>query len=189
MPPSLFKGQKFGMLTVDHWVGSKKAWYCLCDCGGETHARSFSLKNGKHSRCACCQTAPRPHRYLPDDMGPKNQYFRHYRKAAEKRDYCFDLSLNEFIEIVHKSCHYCGDSPKPNAIHPRLHKILVNGIDRVDNSIGYTVDNCVPCCSICNKAKASLSLETWMIWIRRVHAHTMSQTFSKIKVDIKAKKG
>jgi 5-methylcytosine-specific restriction endonuclease McrA len=29
----------------------------------------------------------------------------------------------------------------------------VQGIDRVDNSIGYTPDNCVPCCTQCNRIK------------------------------------
>jgi hypothetical protein len=40
-------------------------------------------------------------------------------------------------------CYYCK-SQKENE---------VNGIDRVDNSKGYTKDNCVSCCQFCNRMK------------------------------------
>jgi hypothetical protein len=40
-----------------------------------------------------------------------------------------------------------------------------NGIDRVDNSKGYILGNCVPCCSWCNRAKADGTLAKFMDWI------------------------
>ena len=33
------------------------------------------------------------------------------------------------------------------------HVLECNGIDRVDNNIGYTEENTVPCCEFCNRAK------------------------------------
>jgi hypothetical protein len=35
----------------------------------------------------------------------------------------------------------------------------VNGIDRIDNSIGYNHDNCLPCCGTCNYIKNKFSIE------------------------------
>ena len=39
---------------------------------------------------------------------------------------------------------------------------------RLDNYKGYTIDNCVSCCKICNRAKGSLPLETFQKWIERL---------------------
>jgi hypothetical protein len=36
-----------------------------------------------------------------------------------------------------------------------------NGIDRVDNSKGYTPENTVPCCKICNKIKGTGDVQTF----------------------------
>jgi hypothetical protein len=41
-----------------------------------------------------------------------------------------------------------------------------NGIDRVDSSKGYYIDNCVPCCGICNTCKMDLTLDEF---IKRSH--------------------
>ena len=34
-----------------------------------------------------------------------------------------------------------------------------NGIDRKNNNLGYTYDNCVTACTTCNKAKNSMTIE------------------------------
>lgn len=44
-----------------------------------------------------------------------------------------------------------------------------NGIDRVDSSKGYTLDNCVPCCSKCNYAKHEMSVEEFKEYITNVY--------------------
>ena len=41
-------------------------------------------------------------------------------------------------------CSYCG-------------KYIATGLDRVDSSIGYTTDNTIPSCSLCNFTKADLN--------------------------------
>jgi hypothetical protein len=46
---------------------------------------------------------------------------------------------------------------------------LYNGIDRVDNTLGYSKENCVSCCKICNYMKQVLTLEEFYSHIRRIH--------------------
>ena len=71
---------------------------------------------------------------------PVWQYAR-YKMGAKVRDYQFNITLDEFILFYGKPCFYCGiENPK-------------NGMDRVDNSIGYEKENLVSCCAWCNKAK------------------------------------
>lgn len=66
-----------------------------------------------------------------------------YKKGAEIRNIEFNLSFEEFMLLWQKPCEYCGD------------EIKTIGIDRVDNHIGYIVDNTVPCCAICNLMKST----------------------------------
>ena len=37
--------------------------------------------------------------------------------------------------------------------------VSYNGIDRLDSSLGYTKDNIVTCCKICNYAKNKMKFE------------------------------
>ena len=46
---------------------------------------------------------------------------------------------------------------------------IYNGIDRIDNNKGYTIDNIVPCCHICNQAKSSFTLQEFQDWIEKVY--------------------
>ena len=47
---------------------------------------------------------------------------------------------------IHKSAYNTGD-------------FTYQGIDRVDNTQGYHMVNCVPCCKKCNQAKLAMSKE------------------------------
>ena len=58
------------------------------------------------------------------------------------------------------NCHYCGKPP--NKSHRKCDTFLYNGLDRVDNSIGYIASNVVPCCYICNKMKGELPVEVFL---------------------------
>ena len=53
----LQKGQRFGRLEVDSFVGvsahGKSLYRCVCDCGEETIAIVSELKNGHKKSCGC----------------------------------------------------------------------------------------------------------------------------------------
>ena len=57
-----------------------------------------------------------------------------------------------------------------------------NGIDRIDSNIGYTVNNCVPCCTICNHMKNDLTTDEFYNHIKllyNLHFNKRSTTISK----------
>jgi hypothetical protein len=66
--------------------------------------------------------------------------FKLYIFAAKRRNYEFQLSFEEFKQLFHGKCIYCGVDD-------------CRGIDRFENKIGYTIDNSRSCCGMCNKMK------------------------------------
>jgi hypothetical protein len=173
-------GQKFGMLTVTEWDRQRKAWLCKCDCGGMTYARAHGLRSGKHTRCKCGKTAIRAISRLPDELGVKREIMRQYQKAAQRRGYEFSLTEEQFTLLLGQRCHYCNSEPimiLNYYKHAKERNFRHNGIDRVNNHLGYTADNSVSCCKICNNAKAELSVVEFMLWIRKIHTHLFNSEF------------
>ncbi len=67
-----------------------------------------------------------------------------YKKRATNNLYEFTLTKEEFDEIVSGTCYYCDQCEKSC------------GLDRVSSSLGYTKDNVVPACKMCNYFKRDL---------------------------------
>jgi len=95
-----------------------------------------------------------------------NLRLRFAKSGAKDRGIIWDLSWLEFCHLIKQNCHYCGSSPTAKSITTQKnytdkcknskhedYKVCLNGIDRIDSSIGYHEFNCVPCCMICNRAK------------------------------------
>ena len=106
----------------------------------------------------------------PKGMASARHLFNTYRASAKRRKREFALSFETFIEITQKDCFYCGQKPsmkrKP---HDKVNGEYVhNGVDRIDNEIGYIENNCVPCCTKCNYAKRKMSVEDFYQWAKRV---------------------
>jgi hypothetical protein len=64
-----------------------------------------------------------------------------------------ELNEDELREFFDKPCFFCGASPEENKSW---------GIDRLQNKVGYTYDNCVPCCKKCNFAKGTNDLHDFL---------------------------
>lgn len=79
---------------------------------------------------------------------PKTRFLK-YSYNARKRGYIFDLSEEQFCALINMECHYDGSSG-------------FIGVDRKDNLIGYTIENCVPCCSICNRMKGTIPYDEFI---------------------------
>jgi hypothetical protein len=90
----------------------------------------------------------------------KRGKFLRYKSCAEKRNISWNLTEEEFESFWQKSCHYCGDS------------ISTVGIDRRDNSRGYSLGNIVSCCWSCNKMKGILSHDEYLSRCKQVHLFT-----------------
>lgn len=88
---------------------------------------------------------------------PEVRYNAYYKQASKRRGYEFELTLDEFKNLTSQPCYLCGDN--------------AGGIDRLDNSIGYKLENCRPCCETCNKMKWALDIETFEKQIVKIYQH------------------
>lgn len=86
----------------------------------------------------------------------------------------FELSREDIIKLCQQNCYYCGEPPKQKLPENRVKNghFIHNGIDRKDNNIGYTMDNCVPCCTKCNMSKRTMSITEFLSWIKKVYEFT-----------------
>lgn len=166
-------GQKFNMLIAIETSGRDKhgqtLWKCLCDCGNTTKVRSYHLRNGQVKSCGCLRKKPPPNK-LPYGVAAQHKLYNDYKKRANYDNILFEMAYDDFINLTKKTCEYCGRFPF-NIIEPQNKNsgsYTYNGIDRKNNDKGYTKDNCITCCEICNRAKKDLSLEDFFSWINRL---------------------
>lgn len=81
--------------------------------------------------------------------------FIQYRSKARQRGFIFTLTKEEFGLLVSQSCVYCGSKESI-------------GVDRIDNDLGYSIENCSTCCTMCNMMKKNFSLESFLGQCRKI---------------------
>jgi len=90
------------------------------------------------------------------------QFFASYKRGASLRGHIFELTLDEFEQLVRRPCWYCGRYNRGE---------IFSGVDRIDSSCGYVRTNVLPCCGECNLMKGSLSKDAFLASIVRIARH------------------
>ena len=162
-------GRKFGRLEVKKKLGNSGGgveWLCKCDCGNECKVIGSNLTHGAQS-CGCYALEMRRQ---SRGCTPQSYMFRSYQYSAAKRGLEWTLENDEFFSMTQQNCHYCGGVPRRSGARERaaLREFCYNGLDRKNNFVGYTTDNVVPCCKICNWAKGKLSYDDFIAYLERV---------------------
>lgn len=143
---------------------------CLCECGTPYYVSYSSLQQNKTISCGCFRRegASERKRLLPGEASLRATY-GNYKSRAKKIDKSFELTLEEFEKLTNLNCDYCGSAPSTRCIRKNYYGTSIgNGLDRVDNNLGYTTENVVPCCILCNKAKGSISYEDFIKWLNNL---------------------
>jgi 5-methylcytosine-specific restriction endonuclease McrA len=184
--PAIQVGDRFNRLLVvsensikiSPGGSRKKVWNLLCDCGNSHTATTSSLTTGTVKSCGCYHSETsiensKKSRYkiIKPNRG-FNVVLGIYKTSAKKRNLEFSLTDEEFAELITDNCTYCGETPV-NSINVSTKTFgekyfLYNGIDRKDNMLGYTLQNSITCCSVCNHAKHTMSEEVFKAWLNKV---------------------
>lgn len=154
--------------------------YCKI-CGSRNRwIRNNHLKRDRTISCGCSQRDSSKWKSIgPKKMGWRlepgeaafNDLYYQYKRTALQRNLDFSLSEQIFRDLTKQNCYYCGR--EPHRIKKGQGKTsgdyIYNGIDRVDNSLGYTKTNVVSCCFDCNSAKNCLSTEEFLQLIENIY--------------------
>ena len=174
------EGKRFGHLTVLNYVGylnrktyRASTYLCRCDCGKEKMIRTQALTDGVQTTCGCHSWGYKRKLKDPAFVSCYNLYKNRSKKI--KRE--FKLTHDEFRVLTQQDCYYCGCKPfGVQNVNPkykvREHNVpepyIFNGLDRIDSSKGYTIDNVVACCKVCNWMKSDMSQQEFIDHCNRI---------------------
>lgn len=177
----LKEGDKIGnfVFLKNEFVKKNKIWVVLCVCGKQKiFWKKYSLLKTKSCGCGT------------DSAGLSSKQARSiktrmqgYKNGAKKRNFEWKLTYDDFVKISTQNCFYCNAEPtrwdcmsnspslqkdSPNVVH-KDYEIVFNGIDRYNSKFGYTIENCVPCCKNCNRAKSDLEFEDFKKHVEKIY--------------------
>jgi hypothetical protein len=176
-------GQKFGRLTTISYKDGK--WFCLCDCGEHIEVPTDKLTNGNTKSCGCLksETASANANKLIEERRQFEPRVASARRVWKNTYYYRDadcVDFENFFSISQQNCFYCGIIPSTEYNYfstTSSHSsekgkqeglFIYNGMDRIDSSKPHTIDNIVPCCPLCNRAKSDRSTEEFLQWISQL---------------------
>ena len=105
-------------------------------------------------------------RYLDRRRANPSLRWSSFLSRAKQRSKVVSLTKDGFCALVQLPCWYCGASPPLGATH---------GVDRWDNSVGYTADNSVPCCATCNSMKYTHTEARFLQQAARIVQHELER--------------
>jgi hypothetical protein len=178
-------GKRYGLLSVVGAAGRDshgcKLWLCQCDCGNQITTRGDSIRwgdsqNGRGGTRSCgCLKKKDPSLLVPDRIKSMRQAFNNMRQNAHKRGIPWALPDDILEHLCAQNCRYCNAPPANAGLLKFKKQYVYSGIDRTDNTKGYTVDNVVPCCSVCNMAKSDLTMSDFITWVERISQNLLNR--------------
>lgn len=141
---------RFGRLTVidsaeDHIQKSGKhrtQWLCKCDCGNIIAVQSFNLKSGNSKSCGCLADEIR----ITNSLKHGDRHNRLYSIWCNIKQRCYNSKLPTYARWGGRGIKMCDEwkdsytAFKEWSINNGYNNNLT--IDRIDNNLGYTPDNC-----------------------------------------------
>lgn len=201
-------GDKFNRLTIlEIFQDNKKVWKVkvLCDCGNINISKRHSVIIGTSKSCGCFRVEHSrmllskniTYERKPKEYAGITHAIKDVEKAAKKRGIEYNLTREEASYIMRQNCIYCNQEPNQMAIYskPGLYRgrtqdglnnaqFIHNGIDRVDNTKGYNLENCAPCCGKCNIMKRTYSITEWFEHMQKI-LNNKDVILSKLNMDVK----
>ena len=150
---SLTVGARFSRWEILQELSRDKKsnrWFlCVCSCPMRTEkpVRGSRLLNKQSRSCGCLQREVVSARCR---KRPFESLYNRLKRTAERCKHKADLTYEEFLLFTKLSCcHYCSRSLDWSSAQ-------AYNLDRKDNLKGYSKDNLVVCCYVCNRTKGNL---------------------------------
>lgn len=179
-------GKIYGRLQIIkfHHLGKGNNIYylCKCRCGKEKIIIYTSLSRGATRSCGCLKQETEINSRLPNGEAAKNTLYRQYKKNAKQRKIQFSLSFKNVMFLTSSKCFYCGSEPETEMKSKRQDDIsyFYNGIDRVDNTKGYTLENVVSCCQKCNYLKSNFNQQDFLNRVKNIYEYLFAKKQKRV---------
>lgn len=141
--------------------GTRTIYKCKCNginCNNQVKIRSTEVTS--HSGlCLSCSHKKKPFESI------YKRLMNDWRKLNN------NLTYKEFLEFTSiTNCYYCDELIKWNEYSHINGKFISTSyfLDRKNNNLGYIKDNCVVCCTICNKFKGSMNHDDFINLCNRI---------------------
>lgn len=198
-------GQVFGRLTVVRKAPEPCMWECVCTCGSVRLYTGTNLRTGNTTSCGCLHREQlaasnrdlktvrepwladmtlyvrrlgyRTNRRTSGQLGSNQFRSTPGTPASAHPSLQWGLDLDTYTRLVTAPCFYCGQLPQqtPHGVWMRGLDLKRNGIDRVNNAVGYVPGNCVSCCTSCNREKRAQTQAEFLENTRRRYEHLKAQ--------------
>ena len=178
------ENENFKVLGIDI-EGTKKntrhtKYFVQCKkCGKIFSRRASVIRNSLNSiQCSNCRHI----RYNKPLNVLEYKAYCYYRAGARSRGLEWNLTEEQFKKLIKDNCAYCGEkATKRKTVAYKDEYEEINGIDRIDSTKGYTIGNCISCCSKCNLMKSNFTKEDFLNHISKIYKHSIcsSTTISK----------
>lgn len=141
-------GQKFGRLLVTEYVGTKKPWKCLCECGNEVIVSTNQLTTGHTKSCGCYKRdiLVKCHLIHGQSGGRNNKESRLHRIWTGMKARCNNPHVKDYPYYGGRGITVCHEW---KTSFDDFHKWAIeNGysdkltLDRIDNEKNYCPNNC-----------------------------------------------
>lgn len=144
------------LIRIDRSPKNKPKYIFLCSiCKGDCQPRKSNLLKYNELKCRKCHNKKRPY----------ERTYNSLCNRSKEKGYTSTMTYEEFyVMALIDSCHYCSIP-----LNRTQYGLSKNGktdailLDRKDNSIGYTLENSVPCCWPCNKDKGKLNYKEYLL--------------------------
>jgi hypothetical protein len=179
-------GRTYGRLTVVSFHSRPSRWLCRCACGNTLVVHRGALRTGNTTSCGCYRrefkTIQSKQRRTVNTL--LKSYMYRASKGAAPRGYVWSLTTEDVRQLIFKPCTYCGAPPTQRIPGYPEDAFRVNGIDRMDNAVGYVKENCVPCCTVCNRIKSTMTYTEFRQHVTKIALNmTKTDPLSDLKKD------
>jgi hypothetical protein len=170
-------GRKFGSLEVIDIEPCEKygmVCVCRCECGEVRRNRTGGLKSGHFKSCGsreCRQFQPTSKSYGEIS----GTYWCCVKSGAESRGLVFDVLIQDCWELFLRQGRRCALSGVPLAFPPPGkvgdNNLMTASLDRIDSSLGYTIDNVQWIHKDLNQMKMARTDDEFARWCAAVAIH------------------
>jgi len=121
------------------------------DCNSEIKPRAGCLKRYTGKCTSCCHKIEK-----------YKVRYNLLKASAKDRNIRCKLTFNQFVTFTNiTNCFYCDTFINwDTSTHSNGGKAYY--LDRIDSKVGYVKDNCVVCCTECNRMKMDASTEDFI---------------------------